>query len=131
MTIHSDKQLHIATWVLRIGVFGLFFGHGFFAIQGNVKWIPFLEIVGFSHKLASQILPIIGMLDILVAISVLIKPLRPILMWAVFWAFLTALMRPIAGGSIIDFVERAGNWATPMALLLILKRENNANIKNS
>ncbi len=120
MVIHSDKQLHLATWVLRIGVFGIFFGHGFFALQGNIGWLPFLEIVGFSNELAVQIMPIIGVLDILVAISVIIKPLRLILMWAVFWAFLTALMRPIAGGSFLDFVERAGNWATPLALLLIL-----------
>lgn len=120
MVTHSDKQLHLATWILRIGVFGIFLGHGVFAVQGNIRWLPFLETVGFSNELAIQIMPIIGILDILVAISVIIKPLRPILMWAVFWAFLTALMRPIAGGSFLDFVERAGNWATPLALLLIL-----------
>ncbi len=120
MATHSDKQLHLATWILRIGVFGIFLGHGIFAIQGNIRWLPFLETVGFSNESAIQIMPIIGILDILVAISVIIKPLRPILMWAVFWAFLTALMRPIAGGSFLDFVERAGNWATPLALLLIL-----------
>jgi hypothetical protein len=66
-------------------------------------------------------MPYIGMLDILIAISVLIKPLRFILVWAILWAFLTALMRPIAGGSILDFIERAGNWVTPLALLLLLK----------
>jgi len=120
MAIHSDKQLHRAAWVLRVGVFGVFFGHGIFAIQRNASWIPFLEIFGFSTELAVQIMPFIGMLDILIAISVIFKPLRFVLIWAVFWAFLTALMRPIAGGSFLDFVERAGNWATPLALLLIL-----------
>ncbi len=125
MAIHSDKQLHLATWVLRIGVFGIFFGHGIFATQGNIKWLPFLEIVGFSKEIALQIMPFIGILDILIAISVILKPLRLVLMWAVFWAFLTALMRPIAVGSFLGFVERAGNWATPLALLLILEWQKN------
>jgi len=121
MVTFSDKSFQVINWVLKIGVFGIFFGHGIYAIQVNQAWIPFLEVVGFSNNLANQILPFIGILDILIAISVLIKPLRYVLIWAVFWAFLTALMRPIAGGSILDFIERSGNWATPLALFFLLK----------
>ncbi|HBK70349.1 MAG TPA: hypothetical protein DDZ39_01610 [Flavobacteriaceae bacterium] len=121
MVTNSDKNLEIIFWVLKIGVFGIFLGHGIYAIQVQQSWVPFLEIIGFSNEISLKIMPYIGYLDILVAISVLIKPLRFILIWAVFWAFLTALMRPIAGGSILDFIERSGNWATPLALLLLLK----------
>ena len=121
MVTLSDKSFQVINWVLKIGVFGIFLGHGIYAIQVNQAWVPFLEEVGFSNDLAIQIMPYIGYLDIIVAVSVLIKPLRIILIWAIFWAFLTALMRPIAGGSILDFVERAGNWATPLALLLLIK----------
>ncbi len=121
MATNSDKSFQIIIWVLKIGIFGIFLGHGIYAIQVHKSWIPFLEVIGFSRDLAIQIMPYIGTLDILVAISILIKPLRPILIWAVFWALLTALMRPIAGGSLIDFIERSGNWATPLALLLLLK----------
>ncbi len=120
MITFSDKSFQIINWVLKIGVFGIFLGHGIYAIQVNQAWVPFLEKVGFSNALALQIMPYIGYLDIIVAVSVLIKPLRIILIWAIFWAFLTAIMRPIAGGSILDFIERAGNWATPLALLLLL-----------
>ncbi len=121
MVTFSDKSFQIINWVLKVGVFGIFVGHGIYAIQVNQAWVPFLEKVGFSNAFALQIMPYIGYLDIIVAVSVLIKPLRIILIWAVIWAFLTALMRPIAGGSILDFIERAGNWATPLALLLLLK----------
>jgi len=120
MNTFSDRSFQIINWVLKIGVFGIFLGHGIYAIQVNQAWIPFLEKVGFSNNLSNQIMPYIGYLDIIVAVSVLIKPVRFILIWAIFWAFLTALMRPIAGGSILDFVERSGNWATPLALYLIL-----------
>jgi len=120
MVTLSDKSFQIIKWVLKIGVFGIFLGHGIYAIQVNQAWVPFLVKVGFSNDISLQIMPYIGYLDIIVAVSVLIKPLRIILIWAIFWAFLTALMRPIAGGSILDFIERAGNWATPLALLLLL-----------
>jgi len=121
MATNSDKLLNTIIWVLKIGVFGIFLGHGIYAIQVKMAWIPFLETIGFSNELAIQIMPYIGYLDILIAISVLIKPLRIVLLWAIFWAFLTAIMRPLAGGSIIDFIERAGNWVTPLALFLLLK----------
>lgn len=121
MVTVSDKSFQIISWVLKIGVFGIFFGHGIYAIQINTAWVPFLKVVGFSNEFALQIMPYIGILDILIAVSVLIKPLRIVLIWAVFWAFLTALMRPIAGGSLLDFIERSGNWATPLALFLLLK----------
>ncbi len=121
MVTFSDKSFQIINWVLKIGVFGIFLGHGIYAIQVNQAWVPFLEKVGFSNDLAIQIMPYIGYLDIIVAVSVLIKPLRIILIWAIFWAFLTALMRPISGGSMLDFIERSGNWATPLALFLLLK----------
>jgi len=121
MVTNSNKTFQIVLWVLKIGVFGIFLGHGLYAIQVNQAWIPFLVKVGFSNDYAVQIMPYIGCLDIIVAVSVLIKPLRIILIWAIFWAFLTALMRPIVGYSILDFIERSGNWATPLALLLLLK----------
>ncbi len=126
MLTNSDKlvSLEIIIWVLKIGVFGIFLGHGIYALQIHKAWIPFLQVIGFSNESAVQIMPFIGILDILVAISVVIKPLRSVLIWAVFWTFLTAVMRPIVGGSLLDFIERAGNWATPLALLLLLPWKN-------
>ncbi len=105
--------------ILRIGVFGIFFGHGILAIQGNAIWINYLQFVGFNLSLSQKILPIIGMIDVGVALSMLYKPIKPILLYAFVWAFATALIRPLAGEPIWSFVERAGNWATPLALLLL------------
>jgi len=104
-------------WTLRIAVFGTFLGHGIFALLVKQSWIPYFNSVGISNPTAMTLLPLIGILDILVAISVLIKPVRGVLIWAVFWAFLTALIRPISGEPIWDFVERTANWAAPLALL--------------
>lgn len=102
---------------LRIGVFGTFFGHGVNAILIKSSWIPLITAFGFSEDFAMKIMPFIGMLDIVVAISILIRPMKEIVYWAIFWAFLTALSRPISGEPMVEFVERASNWVTPLVLL--------------
>ena len=56
-------------------------------------------------------------MDIVVAIMALVWPLRIVLAWATVWGLWTALLRPIAGEPIWDFVERWANWAAPLALL--------------
>ena len=106
-------------WALRIGVFGTFLGHGIFALLVKKSWIPYFTSIGISESAAVILLPLIGLLDILVAIFALVKPVRAILIWASVWAFATALIRPISGEPIWDFVERWANWAAPLALLYL------------
>ncbi len=105
--------------ILRVGVCGTFFGHGLLALMVNPKWIPLLTVYGFSVETACKLMPIIGVIDVVVALIVLLYPLRIVIMWAAFWAFATAITRPIAGESFIEFVERSANWAAPLALLFI------------
>jgi len=113
------KNTKKVEWALRLGLFGTFLGHGVFALLVKQSWIPYFTSVGISEANATILLPLIGVLDILVAISALIKPIRAVLIWATFWAFLTALIRPIAGEPVWDFVERTANWAVPLALLYL------------
>jgi hypothetical protein len=115
----KNKVVSKVEWILRIGVFGSFLGHGVFALMIKEGWIPYFTAIGIPETTAATLLPLIGILDILVAIAVLYKPLRGILAWAAFWGFLTALIRPIAGEPIWDFVERSANWAAPLALLYL------------
>lgn len=105
-------------WVLRIVVAGEFIGHGVFALQVKEGWIPYFEAIGMSPELATTLLPLIGIMDLLLALLVLVRPIRIALLWMVFWGFWTALLRPIAGDPIWDFVERWANWGAPLALLL-------------
>lgn len=105
--------------VLRIGIFGTFLGHGIFALAVKPEWIPFLTTVGFSVQSATSVMVLIGALDILVAIAVLVLPLRIILIWAAIWAFSAALIRPLSGAHFLDFVERSANWTLPLVLLFL------------
>ncbi|MEK7071354.1 MAG: hypothetical protein AAB943_00255 [Patescibacteria group bacterium] len=108
-------------WVLRIAVFGSFLGHGMFALQGKAQWIGWIQqLTGVDASTAATLLTMVGLLDILVSLVVLIKPIRVVLLWATLWGFWTALVRPLVGEPIWDFVERWANWGAPLALLLIM-----------
>lgn len=108
-------------WVLRIAVAGEFIGHGVFALQGKKEWVGWFGVFGVTDTgTATQLLMLLGIIDLALAALVLLKPIRLALLWMAFWGFWTALLRPIVGMPIWDFVERWANWGAPLALLLLL-----------
>ncbi len=113
-----------AIWALRIGVAGEFLGHGVLALQGKADWIGWFSQFGISNpETATTLLILVGLLDITVALTVLFKPMKPVILWAIFWGFWTALVRPIVGQPIWDFVERFANWGAPLALYFLIWRD--------
>ncbi|MEK7586551.1 MAG: hypothetical protein AAB453_01630 [Patescibacteria group bacterium] len=112
-------------WVLRIAVFGEFLGHGVFALQGKAQWIGWVQkLISVDLATATTIMMIVGALDILIAIIVLLRPIRPVLLCAAIWGFWTALVRPLVGEPIWDFIERFANWGAPLALYLLMAKSN-------
>ncbi len=104
-------------WALRIGVAGEFIGHGFLGIGGKADWISWIvKLIHVGNPTAHTLLLLIGISDLIVAAIVLIKPLNWVLLWATFWGFWTALLRPIVGVGWLDFIERSANWGAPLAL---------------
>jgi hypothetical protein len=98
-------------------VAGEFIGHGLLAMQGKKDWISWIsQLIHTSPENSATLLLLIGIVDVLIALVVLIKPVRPILLWAAVWGFWTALVRPLVGQSVLDFIERSANWAAPLAL---------------
>ena len=107
-------------WILRLGIFGTFLGHGIFALQLKPRFIEMLTaMTGATNVLANNLMILIGIIDVLVALFALFYPFRLMLIYASLWGFLTALARPIANDPIWDFVERWANWAAPLALLYL------------
>ena len=104
-------------WLLRIGVAGEFIGHGLLAIGGKKDWLGWIsQMIHVDTPTATTLLFLIGISDVVVAIIILLKPVRLVILWAAFWGFWTALVRPIVGVGWLDFVERSANWAAPLAL---------------
>lgn len=97
-----------------------FFGHGCVALMQNPDWVPFITLFGFSAETALSIMPVIGALDVSLAVLVLLRPTRIALLWMTFWGLFTAVLRPLTGLSILAFIERGANWGAPLALLLLI-----------
>lgn len=116
----TQKNVENAVWALRIAVAGEFLGHGVFALQGKAQWIGWVQqMIGVDAAFATQLLLVIGVCDLLVAFFILVKPIRAIVLWAALWGFWTALLRPLVGEPIWDFIERWANWGAPLALLFL------------
>ena len=113
----------IIEWLLRVGLFGLFIGHGIPALEGNQQWVGWIMAFGgWDTGLATQLLFAVGILDVVVAFILLLRPVRAVLFWAIVWTTWTAVMRvlPFIGEDVWEFVERWINIAAPLALMLML-----------
>lgn len=114
------QSAKVIEWILRIGLFGEFLGHGVFAWQLKPRFLEMLAaMTGIAGQTAETLMRTIGALDIVVGVLAILKPIRIVLIYAAIWGFLTAVARPVAGDPIWDFVERWANWAVPLALLYV------------
>lgn len=116
------KQASLTTvlyWILRLAVAGIEIGHGMAGIAGNPLWIHYFAVVGIAPSVASQLIPLVGLLDITFGMLMLFHPLRGVLLWLTVWGTWTALLRPLAGEGVWECVERAGNFGVPLAFLLL------------
>ncbi|UJR08526.1 hypothetical protein I4U23_012789 [Adineta vaga] len=108
------------SFILRLSVFGTFFGHGCLAVRFAPGWLPYLRVVAIGDQWARRFMPLIGLMDIIIGFVCLFMDCCPLIYcWAFVWALSTALIRPLAGESIFGFIERTGNFLPALALLWI------------
>jgi hypothetical protein len=73
-------------------------------------------------------MPMVGSFDILMGILMLVYPMRIVPGWLVFWGVFTALLRPLSNEPFAEFIERAGNYGVPFAMIILLG--NGRNVKD-
>ena len=107
--------------ILRIAVAGEFIGHGVFAIQGKEGWFQYFYPFGITDPgMITSLLFIVGIADILLALHILLRPVRILVLWMAFWGVWTAMVRwPFGPDPIWDFIERWTNWGAPLALFFM------------
>lgn len=111
---------------LRIASALCFIGHGAFGIITKEIWTHYFGVFGIGHDTAYTLMPYVGVMDICMGLLILFYPLRIVFKWLVVWGFITAMLRPLSGESFAEFIERAGNYGAPLALLLLTySKENN------
>lgn len=108
-----------ATQILRGGAALCFIGHGAFGFITKAAWLPYFAVVGIPAPLAWRLMPWIGAVDVLAGMAVLFAPRRLPLLYMAVWATWTAMLRPLAGESVFEMVERAGNFGVPLAFLIL------------
>jgi hypothetical protein len=124
--IQLQQKLH---YTLRFASAMCFIGHGSFGIITKAIWCNYFAVFGVGKVMAYHLMPALGAFDILCGILMLIYPMRIIPLWLVFWGIITALLRPLSGEPFAEFIERAGNFGAPLALL-IMSGGVQANIKS-
>jgi hypothetical protein len=106
-------------WIFRIAVAMEFVGHGAFGIIGKEAWLPYFTVFGFSESAAWQLMPVVGAVDISLGILTLFRPMPAVLAHMTFWGLMTASLRPATGEGVWELLERGGNYAVPLAFLLL------------
>jgi hypothetical protein len=116
LSLTPEQKIH---YTLRVAVAMCFIGHGSFGIITKPIWCNYFAVFGISQDLAYHLMPVLGSIDILVGVAMLAYPVRAIPAWLVIWGIVTALLRPLSGEPFAEFIERAGNYGAPLALLLL------------
>jgi hypothetical protein len=111
-----EWKLH---WMLRIGVFMEFVGHGAFGLKTKAGWLAYFHVFGIPDEVAWSWMPIIGAIDIFCGLITLFSPRRVVLLHMAIWGAFTALLRPAAGEGWWEFFERSYNYGGPAVLLLV------------
>lgn len=106
-------------WLLRLGVVMEFVGHGACGMNTKAGWLPYFHVFAIPDATAWKLMPLVGGTDILLGLIALLTPRRAVLFYMAAWGCFTALLRPAAGESGWEFVERSYNYGIPLALLLL------------
>jgi hypothetical protein len=96
-----------------------FIGHGMVGVATNPSWLPYFAVVGIPAATADRLMPLIGLLDLAVGVTLLLVPRRLIVLYAAIWGLWTALLRPLAGQGGWEFLEEVRNGLLPLSLLFL------------
>ncbi|HVT73598.1 MAG TPA: hypothetical protein VHD61_10700 [Lacunisphaera sp.] len=119
-TADSFRDDPVLDWILRGGLFCCFLGHGMLGVSRVAAWTSYFAVVGIGPERALALMPWVGWFDVALACSVLVFPIRGVVLYMVFWTVWTSLLRPLAGESFWEAVERAGNYGVPLALFVLM-----------
>lgn len=104
-------------YTLRFAAAMCFIGHGAFGIITKQVWCNYFAVFGIGQAEAYALMPVVGVIDIAMGLSLLLYPTRFVLVWLMVWGFITATLRPMSGEPFAEMIERAGNYGVPLALL--------------
>ncbi len=96
-----------------------FVGHGAAGFALKEGWVKYFAVYGFDRPTALTLMPIVGTIDVALGVLGFVSPRRWALVWCAFWGLMTATLRPLAGESFWEVLDRAGNYGGPLAFLVL------------
>ena len=116
------RVARVLSWTTAL----LLVGHGALgALEGKALLARHYAAVG----LPPIALPIVGWTELALAALVLLKPSAPLLLSVAVWKVGTELLFPVAGAPVWEFIERAGSYAAPFALAMLVTHLRPANLE--
>jgi uncharacterized membrane protein HdeD (DUF308 family) len=109
-------------WVLRISTALLLLGHGGFGLfMHKAGWARYLGAVGIGPEMVQtfNLIAVVGLFEILLGVSVLLRPTTSLLVFVLAWKLATEHLRTVVGEPVFEFIERGGSYGAPLALLLV------------
>ncbi|HET6253758.1 MAG TPA: hypothetical protein VFE32_06780 [Puia sp.] len=112
---------------LRVVVFLLLLGHGWLNWTEKKSLLAQYSALGFSNPI--HIAHAAGIFEMIAAVALLIKPLRPLLLILFVWKMSTELLYPHWG--MFEWIERAGSYGSLLALWLALGKSEPSTITSN
>ncbi len=114
---HPDARTFARlTLCLRIVVFLLLAGHGWLNLVEKKALLAQYTGLGFSDPV--KVAHLAGAFELLAALAVLIRPVRPLLVALILWKMGTELFYP--HWELFEWIERGGSYGSLLALWLAL-----------
>lgn len=110
------KTLRRVIFCLRIVVFALLLGHGYLNLIEKPGLLQQYAGLGFSDP--AGVARFAGIFEMLAALSVLIRPMRPLLIAFFLWKMATELFYP--RWEVFEWIERGGSYGSLLALCLAI-----------
>ena len=113
----EQRAVKVARQALQWSTVLLLAGHGALGIANKAMLTGHYAVLG----LPADTTVIVGWFEIALAIAVAVRPMAGVLVFVCAWKLATEFLFVTAGAPIWEFVERAGSYAAPLALAMLLR----------
>jgi hypothetical protein len=113
----SGRSLSLTRQALQWSTVLLLLGHGALGVANKAMLTSHYAAIG----LPADTTVIVGWFEIALAVAVAVRPMIGLLVFVAAWKLATEFLFVTAGAPIWEFVERAGSYAAPMALAMLLR----------
>jgi phosphohistidine phosphatase SixA len=98
----------------------LLLGHGALGVGGAPSLTAHYAALGVASEVATATTPMVGWLELALVIILVLRPSAGVALAIVAWKVATESLWLVAGAPVWEFVERAGSYAAPLALVLVI-----------